>query len=267
MNAAAHLLSFAASNCGDWAVARQSVSEMDSDTGLMADRPQLLTAAQCLRIGRTLHQFESAELGVDFRSSSDDFAHWFESRSLFYAAICRSAAGPIREIAAVVSVFVANRRSSELLIRGKIAEFELEPWRAGEPASDAVLYFSTIICRQRRWLPLLYAGLLQDLLSFRNAHALRFDNGLAIASTHNGVRHLSQNGFLPMPGHSYLGRYSFMTITPASAKSPFWIALFSLPLRPSATDGPADGQAPPAGPSVFATSSTSALCKAFPSEL
>jgi hypothetical protein len=194
-------------------------------------RFQLLNTTQSVDMRPRLHAFESSVMGNDFGSEFGDFGHWFASGNLFYASVCHSGPDAVPKIDALVSVLVADRRSCARLVEGRIAEHQLVPWSCGERTSSPVLYFSTIICPERNWQPLLYGSLLSDLLRFQSREGLQIETGLSIACTADGTRHLSKNGFARLPGRKYLGRHSFLVISALSAKTAFWQTL--LAVRPS----------------------------------
>jgi hypothetical protein len=205
----------------DWLVAAEPARH---------DNWNLLNTAQSLPIGYHLHAFETDAFKTDFRQGCVEFAHWFKSGRLFYAAIGEPAAPKLPIIRAVVSSFVADAASCARFVRGEIAEHELEPWN-GVLHSDPVIYFSTIICPERRWLAPLYQSLLSDLRRFKQGQDLSFHLGLTIASSEDGARHLENNGFVPLQGPRYVGRYPFLVINAASARSEFWTALLDPPRK------------------------------------
>ena len=137
---------------------------------------------------------------------------------------------PVPRITAVVSVFVTHQLSYRRFVEGTLLEHELEPW-IYRKEYDPVIYFSTIVCPERTWLPVLYASLLHDLFRFGSSHQISFETGFSVASTAAGARHLARNGFFPIGNRKYLGRYDVPIVTPASARSAFWRTLFHSPVN------------------------------------
>ena len=143
---------------------------------------------------------------------------------MFYAGLCEN--GSESPVVAVVSLLITGSHSAERLLKGEILEAGMNPWLLDPAGSCPVYYFSSVISQNPKELPRLYEGLFAEVHSYILHQGFTVENGISVASSEVGVQHLTRNGFVPIMGPKYLGKYCFMAINGLSARTGFWRKLF-----------------------------------------
>jgi len=186
----------------------------------------LLDSRECLQVHKQINDFENSVWGPDFACDDDQIQPWVDSGCLFYAAVSGEAVLGRRQILSVVSVFVTTKGSRDLMLAGRIPEFELMPWTDGPRSAQPLIYFSSVISDAPHHLAAMYASVSQDVEEFRDNHGLSFQAGFGIASGEAGRRHMEYNGFRLLEDHHYREKYDMLTINNRTAKTEFWRGVF-----------------------------------------
>jgi hypothetical protein len=196
----------------------------NSNTGIGT---RFLDTAECLKLGDQTSSLEDAYFGPDFAWRQDRIEKWLASQNMFYAGKGEVSSDGHFEVRAVSSIFLTGSASYNRFLRGEVLESELDPW-VNEPLhSRPVFYFSSVICENRSDVPALYEHLLRQVASYVKSQHLEVTQGFTVASSDMGEQHLRKNGFLPLPGLKYLGKYPVMVIDPSSARTEFWRVLLN----------------------------------------
>ena len=180
---------------------------------------QLFGTAECLRIGAALNERENAEFGPDFTWSIESSEHWLHSGCMFYSAVICPAS---HRIVGLTSVMLTGQTSAARLLLGEVKEQYLLPWFLESLTTNPILYFSSVLSEEGKFLPILYEKLLSDVESYLDVHQLTVTSGLTIALGPNGLQHLQANGFVPIADAAYLNKYEFMRIDATTAQTQFW---------------------------------------------
>ena len=209
---------------------------------------RLLDTRECLQLSPQINEFENSVFGPDFACDEAQIRPWIDSGCLFYAAVCGEAVPDRPKIFSVLSVFLTNSLSQELLVDGRILECELMPWTDGPRSAQPSIYFSSVISDAPHHLAKMYASLGRDVEEFRDKHGLSLPSGFGIACGSAGRRHMEYNGFQLLDSHHYRDKYDLLTITHRTAKTEFWHELLldgTACLRAS-NDGRKEGRSIPA---------------------
>jgi hypothetical protein len=185
---------------------------------------EYLRTAACMGLTAQITEFENSFFGSDFNWSLESMQRWLKSGSLFYTAACE---GECRRIRALASVLIGGAASCQRLLGGEIAEYELVPWFLESDGPPPMFYFSSVLSDSPEHLRQVYRNLLLDVESYLKEKSLKIYDGISIATGAIGYQHLTKNGFLPVEGPKYLGKYRFMGIDAASAKTEFWCRVLS----------------------------------------
>jgi hypothetical protein len=201
-----------------------SLFVQNSDTGIGA---RFLNTAECLHLGDQTCSLEDVYFGPDFAWRPDHIERWRASQNLFYAGKGEVSSDGHFELRAVSSILLTGSASYNRFLRGEVLESELDPWVNEPVGSSPVVYFSSVICETRSDVPALYEHLLRQVGSYVKNEHLEVRQAFTVASTRAGEQHLWKNGFLPIPGLKYLGKYPIMRIDPSSARTEFWRVLMN----------------------------------------
>ena len=187
---------------------------------------EYLRTAACVKLTAQITDFENNFFGPDFKWTLESMDRWLHSRSLFYAAACDHGEAGERQIRALASVLITGARSCGRLLNGEIAEYELAPWFLESDATP-IFYFSSVMSDARDHLRPVYGNLLLDVREYLAEKNLKVYRGISVASGAIGYQHLTKNGFLPVEGPKYLGKYRFMSINAKTAKTEFWFQVLT----------------------------------------
>src|SRR5690242_8760772 len=86
---------------------------------------ELLDTRQGRELCKPLNDFENAVFGPDFACDLAQIKPWIDSGCLMYSAVCGEAVAGRRNILSVVSVLITTSLSRDLMIAGRIPEYEL----------------------------------------------------------------------------------------------------------------------------------------------
>lgn len=173
-------------------------------------------------VAESICEFENAVFGPDFAYSASSIRAWFASGCFFCATMSGAAVAGRERVLAVVSALVTDEISQQRLLNGEISDGELKPWSQAPPGSQPTIYFASVISDNPTRLVSMYETLGDDLESYLSTHKLSPRSAFAVASGEAGLRHMIRNGFHPLEGAKYLGRYHMLTLDLASARTAFW---------------------------------------------
>lgn len=185
---------------------------------------EYLRTEACMAMTPQITEFENNFFGLDFSWSLESMQRWLQSGSLFYATACE---GEHRQIRALASILIGGAASCQRLLNGEIAEYELAPWFLESEGPPPMFYFSSVLSHSPEYLRQVYRNLQLDVESYLREKNLKVYAGISIATGAIGYQHLTKNGFLPIEGPKYLGKYRFMRIDAVSAKTEFWTRLLT----------------------------------------
>jgi hypothetical protein len=186
-------------------------------------------SAACRGMLDTLNAFENLAYPDDMRCPWQDFSHWIDSRSFFYAAVGRRNEAAFEPLS-IASFLLASSASAERLIAGHGKEAELQPWDAAD-GQDPVAYFASFILGDRRHGPLLFDSLQRDFLAFRRSlrHGCSASSVFSIPLSDAGIDYLRRRNYTSEPAR-YRGKYPILRLLPQQCSSGLWKVVF-------ATDG------------------------------
>jgi hypothetical protein len=195
---------------------------------------ELLDTRGCFELLPQLGAFEDFVFGPDFAITPEVMRIWAESGSWFCAAVTGQAVVGRHQIFSLLSIFVTTTESRDLLLAGRQAEGDLQPWTSTLQTEKPSLYLASIISAASDHLRLMYESIGRELDEFSTTRSTDFHSGFSIASGPAGFSHMSRNGFRAVEGQKYLGHYPMMTIDAESAATEFWQSLLN---NGSAEDG------------------------------
>lgn len=181
----------------------------------------------CAELSDSICEFENSVFGPDFAYSASSLRSWYDSGSMFSAAICGTAVAGRYRILGLVSALLTDEASRDRLLQGEITDSDLKPWAHCEGASKPSIYFASVISDNSRQLSSMYESVGEELTDYLNRLGLTPSSAFSVASGDPGLRHMERNGFRTYVQAKYLGRYALMTLDLASAKTGFWKKVLS----------------------------------------